>query len=246
MINNQFVCKELGVADLNDGEISWSHYRLPCRRYQLNRKDKDTAKHNLKHVHGFDFANKRTDRSQNELRKLVKQLAEKATKYKCYIGYKGGEHEKKLLTSLGYGYLAYNLELEDCPKFEILYQLCSEGRKQYLRTLGCKRHRQVTDYKTGSIKVAHCPAQEVCCFMWFWWGYLKTGQTTESQPGASWQTIELTSGLSSEMQRQCTPTPELRELPIPQDHQLLDETVKMLEDQRSINSFYQQKRYLIT
>lgn len=152
-VSRRYLVKELSVYDFQQDTCSVYHFELPCRYKELSPNDKQCVNYVSNRVHGMKFANHITDLREQELYRILADLAEEAIRRGKGIGYKGGCYEKQLLEKIGY-YNAINIELFGCPKFEMLIERYNEDAL----LLNCGKHRK--NYR----KIMHCSMSEVKLF----------------------------------------------------------------------------------
>lgn len=166
-VSGKFLTKELGVCDVDTGEISSRYYRVGEFR-ELTLADRRHVAFVKNNVHGMWFDDRATDEPQSDLEAYILSLCETANRQDRTIGYKGGNYERDLLHKHGYSHLAVNLEDLGCQRFDQLVRQFPEWYKD-ARSVMCDRHtsldrvRRQTAHRNDS-RLVHCPRIELWYF----------------------------------------------------------------------------------
>lgn len=154
-INGEFYPRELGCISLVKDHKPDS-YHFSMKKMYIAKKNRSQVNYVIRHVHGLPLVATAEENAETVgwLPMIVMELYEKN---KCWdaevVGYKGGNIERDLLSSLGIP--SYNIERLGCPKYDCLIKL--EG---YSKIFDCGHHTAGGNTE----KIFHCPQNEVYVF----------------------------------------------------------------------------------
>lgn len=159
-VADEFLVKELAYACADDGRVRGYFYRVGSF-HELSERDRQQARYVHRHIHGLPFLDAPDDLEQATVDRTVSALCESARSSGHLIGYKGGRVERDLITRLGYGDTAIDLETLGCPRFDALVRRYGPGlaRRVTLEDM-CTRH-----HATPRGRLAHCPRAEARYFL---------------------------------------------------------------------------------
>lgn len=163
-VNKRFLIKELAYLDLDDVDERIASYYFRVGSFlDLRAGDRRQARYLFRHVHGLPFLDFPEDHEQSDAVDLIRYLCENARHMGRLVAYKGGNIERDIIRRLGYGDLAYNIELLGCPTYANLVSFYGESVSRAVQRRDvCARH-------TGIRRTAmpHCPRAELRYFARF-------------------------------------------------------------------------------
>lgn len=122
--------KEISIMNLNEPDSAMiTEHCCVDTSLQLDDKARKSVWYVEKFVHGLPFANDEHDKPRSECMSTLKLAIEDAIRENALIGYKGGNHERDALISLGGGNNMINIETLGCPKFKEINAITSTCRK---------------------------------------------------------------------------------------------------------------------
>lgn len=164
-VDGEFKTKELAIGDMDCNTVKLFYFKIGEFR-SLSRKNQRYVAWVRNNIHGLKYQDYIGDLDQSHLLDIMRSLAEAAARENRFIAFKGGHFERDLLIKVGFGHLAFNIELLGCPKLEVLLTQYDKSYIEDAMRHQCGRHGAIRS-KILSITVPHCPRMEVRCFMDF-------------------------------------------------------------------------------
>lgn len=142
-----FVVKELSIYNIDEC-VSQLYYFKVGNRNKLTKFESAQANYLKRKTHGLLYHDEPDDLEQSYAKTIVTDVCLDAEKKNKFVAYKGRAHIHKLVSDLGFGHIAINIEDLECPRY---VDIIKSHRWIYEKCLHyqCLRHQILSNGERG-------------------------------------------------------------------------------------------------